>query len=67
MQQTWKSKPEVTARCPSCREVFPLGYNFCPDAVAMSSGPRTSSQYLGVPVQTAKDLFERVLLPSFVC
>lgn len=29
-QPTWKTKPELTAHCPSCSVVFPLGYNFCP-------------------------------------
>jgi len=24
-------KPELCATCRTCKEVFPLGYNFCPD------------------------------------
>ena len=27
----WKRKPELCATCKPCKEVFPLGYNFCPD------------------------------------
>jgi len=30
-EPAWKSKPELCATCRTCKEVFPLGFNFCPD------------------------------------
>lgn len=47
---SWKTKPELTARCPNCKELFPLGYNFCPDCgrelQQVSEGP-ASGQRMG--------------------
>jgi rRNA maturation endonuclease Nob1 len=34
IEPSWKSKPELCARCPRCKEVFPLGYNYCPECGA---------------------------------
>ena len=39
----WKDRPELCANCPKCKELYPLGYNYCPDCGSDLKHPKRAA------------------------